>query len=135
MVVNQFIAVAGSLRKVRVDDDSRAAYGTYQGYEAPAQSASNDFLQNYGDAQVGAYSRPLQQLELAPADDSGTNDTLRWGENFVVGGHVLAVGKKGHSYHKVLGRVTQVVLTQAESAVTTDMTVIPAIAGVGVEDA
>lgn len=128
-VRNRFTAVAQALAKTAKDDASRHAYGRYGGYESPRERASAEFLRDYAKAQVGGYARPLPVLDVAPIDDGGTNRTLRFGEDFYVGRHVLAVGKRGNAYHEILGRVTEVTLTQQQSSVRTDMDVIPAVAG------
>jgi hypothetical protein len=128
-VRNQYIAIAQTRTKIRVDDESRAAYGTYQGFDSPGEGHSNAYLAAWADSNVGAYARPVPALELAPVNDGGENLTLRYGDDFVVGRHVRAVGKRGRAYFDVLGRVERVVLTQGPSAVVTDMDVQPAVGG------
>lgn len=131
LVRNQFIADSRAGRAIRVDDASRADYGTYQGWDSPGDGHSLDYLKNWADAQVGAYGRPIPALELAPVDDAGDNETLRYGEDFELGAHVRAIGKRGNSYHDITGRITEVVLTQGKSAVECDLTVEPLAATEG----
>lgn len=128
-VRNKFTATSKAGTKTRRDNDSRADYGTYAGYDSPGDGHSLAYLTAWADANIGAYGRPIPALELAPIDDGGVNEALRYGEDIFVGRHVRAIGKRGHAYFDVLGRVTQAVLTQQKSSVQCDLDVQPVAGG------
>lgn len=131
---NYFTAVSQSGgTKRRKNDNSRAAYGRYEGYEASGQpSDTGDVLTAFASNEVHAYGRPLPSLDLAPKNDGGQGNILRYGEQFKEGDYVKAVGKRGRSYHSINARITSVTLTNVQgqggsSAVECALDVIPAV--------
>lgn len=129
---NHFRASAKRGHRVRTNDASKLAYGRYEGFEAGNPTDSVDVLAAYAENIVMAYGRPLPALELAPKNDGGQPGILRYGEDFFEGRYVLAVGKKGNSFHKLLSRVMQVTLEnvvndEGSASVQTEMDVIPAV--------
>lgn len=127
LTVNQAIVTNKHGTKIRVRDISRQKIGTYQTWQTPGLEYGLEVLGAYADAEVAAFNLPVPAVELAPRDDGGINNTLRYGDDFVVGGHVQAVGKRERAGHSVIVRVMSVDLVQESSAVTTDMQVLATV--------
>lgn len=109
------------LIKVAKHGDSMQAIGILEGWETPVGDYTPEGLGDYARKQVETYGEVPQTFTIEPVWDQGlmgsaASTPWRYPTGFYTGDTIRGVAKKGELYVDLIGRVTNVTLTQVNAA-------------------